>query len=74
MDKQPDVLILASLLEESDRHWNKGIAQELRRLHTLNQELADALSMVLDDPQALDGRPRTYEYVCAALAKHKEQA
>jgi hypothetical protein len=31
--------------------------------------LLDALLMVLDDPNALDGRPRTYEYVRAAVAK-----
>jgi hypothetical protein len=32
-------------------------------------DLLDALLMVLDDPNALDGRPRTYEYVRAAVAK-----
>lgn len=34
-------------------------------------DLLDALVMVLDDPNALDGRPRTYEIVCAAIAKAK---
>ena len=32
-------------------------------------DLLDALLMVLDDPDALDGRPRTYEYVRSAIAK-----
>jgi len=33
--KQPEALVLASLLEESDRPWSKGTAAELRRLHEL---------------------------------------
>jgi len=37
-------------------------------------DLLDALVMVLDDPNALDGRPRTYEIVCAAIAKAKGEA
>ena len=39
------------------------------RLIAAAPDLLDALLMVLDDPNALDGRPRTYEYVCAAVAK-----
>lgn len=34
-------------------------------------ELVNALTMVLDDPDALDGRPRTAEVVHEALAKAK---
>lgn len=37
-------------------------------------DLLNALKMVLDDPNALDGRPRTYEIVCAAIAKAEGQA
>ena len=39
------------------------------RLIAAAPDLLDALLMVLDDPNALDGRPRTYEYVHAAIAK-----
>ena len=41
------------------------------RLIAAAPDLLDALVMVLDDPNALDGRPRTYEIVCAAIAKAK---
>ena len=37
-------------------------------------ELYSALKMVLDDPTALDGRPRTYKYVQNALAKARGEA
>lgn len=39
------------------------------RLIAAAPELLEALCMVLDDPDALDGRPRTYECVRAAIAK-----
>ncbi len=39
------------------------------RLIAAAPDLLDALLMVLDDPNALDGRLRTYEYVRAAIAK-----
>jgi hypothetical protein len=39
------------------------------RLIAAAPDLLDALLMVLDDPGALDGRPRTYEYVRSAIAK-----
>jgi len=32
-------------------------------------ELLEALEMVLDDPESLDGRPRTYSAARAAIAK-----
>lgn len=47
-EQQPEPLRLAELLEAS------GIlepADELRRLHTLNQELLDALQVMLDAAQ-----------------------
>jgi hypothetical protein len=67
-----EVLALADWL---DGHANGPLAAqrkaavELRRLHALNEELLSALLMVLDDPDALDGRPRTANYVRAAIAK-----
>jgi hypothetical protein len=39
------------------------------RLIAAAPDLLDALCMVLDDPDALDGRPLTYECVRAAIAK-----
>jgi hypothetical protein len=39
------------------------------RLIAAAPELLEALCMVLDDPDALDGRPLTYECARAAIAK-----
>lgn len=39
------------------------------RLIAAAPDLLEALCMVLDDPDALDGRPRTYECVREAIAK-----
>ncbi len=39
------------------------------RLIAAAPDLLNALVMVLDDPNALDGRPRTAEVVRAAIAK-----
>ena len=39
------------------------------RLIAAAPDLLEALRMVLDDPDALDGRPRTYQCVRAAIAK-----
>jgi hypothetical protein len=36
--------------------------------------LYDALMMVLDDPDALDGRPRTYAFVMAVLKKARGES
>jgi hypothetical protein len=38
----------------------------------VSRQLVSALRMVLDDPNALDGRPRTYECCMYALAAAKE--
>lgn len=40
----------------------------LRPAHAVVRQLVEALRMVLDDPDSLDGRPRTYECVQEALA------
>lgn len=34
----------------------------------INEQLLDALKMVLDDPESLNGRPRTYQYVVESIA------
>jgi len=39
------------------------------RLIAAAPDMLDALLMVLDDPNALDGRPRTADLVLAAIAK-----
>lgn len=39
------------------------------RLIAAAPDLLDALKMVLDDPEALQGRPRTYECVMEAIKK-----
>ena len=52
-------------------HNTPTINKANARLIAAAPDLLDALVMVLDDPNALDGRPRTYEIVCAAIAKAK---
>lgn len=47
----------------------KGAKYKDARLIAAAPDLLDALYMVLDDPDALDGRPRTYECVREAIAK-----
>lgn len=88
--KQPEALRLADEMEESDRPWSKGIAQELRRLHQVNQELVEALKyyahesdyegrIVNDgggyfDQMGFEILDDKGQTARAALAKHKEQA
>ena len=52
-------------------HNTPAIKEANARLIAAAPDLLEALVMVLDDPNALDGRPRTYEIVCAAIAKAK---
>ena len=67
-----------SLYVNSGRELVTALSMDGKRLETSEAnarliaaapDLLDALLMVLDDPNALDGRPRTYEYVHAAIAK-----
>jgi hypothetical protein len=44
------------------------------RLMAAAPDLLSALRMVLDDPSSLDGRPRTYEAVRAAIKKAEGDA
>lgn len=51
MDKQPEALRLADEMEENIHkiHWNvQQAGNELRRLHSLNQELVDALTSIAE--------------------------
>jgi len=47
MDKQQHALRLAEWLEESPNSMDKLSAEELRRLHQVNQELVEALNQML---------------------------
>jgi len=47
MDK-PHAIRLAEWLEQSDNSMDKLSAEELRRLHQVNQELVEALWNVMD--------------------------
>jgi hypothetical protein len=52
--------------------WSKSEYERVAaqaRLIAAAPDLLDALRMVLDDQDALDGRPRTYEVVRAAIDK-----
>jgi hypothetical protein len=48
---------------------DQRIARANAHLIAAAPDLLNALVMVLDDPQALDGRPRTAEVVREAVAK-----
>ena len=52
-----------------EHHFDGDTAKANARLIAAAPDLLDALRMVLDDPNAFDGRPRTYEIVCKAIAK-----
>ena len=52
-----------------DEEEGRELALANARLIAAAPDLLEALCMVLDDPDALDGRPRTYECVRAAIAK-----
>jgi hypothetical protein len=49
--------------------WTAEISEANARLIAAAPDLLNALVMVLDDSNALDGRPRTAEVVYAAIAK-----
>lgn len=46
-DKQPEALRLAEILEAGSHQFNEEAADELRRLHALNQEMLNALRGLL---------------------------
>ena len=46
-------------------------AERVRELEDRIRELEVALHMVLDDPDSLSGRPRTFEFVMETLSKEK---
>lgn len=45
----------------------RATANWIESLEQSNRELESALRMVLDDPESLEGRPRTLEVVLEAL-------
>ena len=53
----------ADVIAANERQWADAV------LRAAAPELLAALLMVLDDHDALDGRPRTYDQVRAAIAK-----
>ena len=69
MDKQPEALRLADKLDQTC-DYNTSVAQEaadeLRRLHQVNQELVEALEYHQEQTRPIQ---RTLDL----LAKHKEQ-
>ena len=76
MDK-PHALRLAEWLEESPNSMDKLSAAELRRLHSQNQELVEALQEMVsqfDQFGLIDCEERAIKDARAILAKHKEQA
>jgi hypothetical protein len=61
----------AALIAEAVREECAKMCEDVAnaRLVDAAPDLLDALLMVLDDPDPLDGRPRTFAAVCAAIAK-----
>lgn len=55
------------------RHVSINEQKANARLIAAAPDLLAALLMVLDDPNALDGRPRTAEFVREAIAKAEGQ-
>lgn len=55
---------------------NRVIAQDVKNalLIAAAPDLLAALELVMDDPQSLDGRPRTYEAVRSAIAKARGES
>ena len=70
-DKQPEALRLADVLrEEGESWWDYAAAAELRRLHEVNAELVEALSVVIRGvPDTWDGAKQAK----AVLDKAKEK-
>lgn len=55
--------------------WNLGQpitpCQPVQPAAAINEQLYNALKMVMDDPQSLEGRPRTFECVTEAIAAYE---
>ena len=77
MDKQSEALLLAEMHE--DHEFPYRTAKELRRLHQVNQELVEALSLMCDtflDTEGSHGQceRNAIDKAQAILAKHRGQA
>jgi hypothetical protein len=71
MDKQPEALELADLFEIGNFALHRAAAAELRRLHQVNQELAEALNAAANYIDTLGGVSESYRQ---KLTKHKEKS
>ena len=81
MNTQPKALIFADWLEGSKDTINREAAKELRRLHSLNQELLEALQFFAkaeindDNCASLEvAQRRVRTFAANAIAKAEEQA
>ena len=69
IDPDSDLLISNADLYSVGDTIARAATKADARLIAAAPDLLGALMMVLDDPQALDGRPRTAEVVRSAIAK-----
>lgn len=59
--------IIRSVIQPGEE-WQAALAHRNAQASVINEQLLNALKMVLDDPESLDGRPRTAECVMEAIA------
>ena len=77
MNKQPEALRLADDLQSGHFEMAMFAAEELRRLHAVNEELLEALKSLIDMDVAYRRGPKVekaVEAARAAIAKAGEQA
>ena len=65
----PGVVTCHSFERNGETQCGVYMSEANARLIAAAPDLLDALKMVLDDPEALQGRPRTYECVMEAIQK-----
>jgi len=65
-------VVISAVGYAEDEH-SVAEANRLFALYKAAPDMLEALLMILDDPNALDGRPRTAKIVYAAIAKAQGQ-
>ena len=75
MTKQPTALRLADLMDAMDYDDTKAAAAELRRLHTVNAQLLEALEFMVEVCPAIDPTGgEAHDRARAAIAAAKGEA
>jgi len=76
MNTQPEALRLADLLDSApySSSLTNDAAEELRRLHAVNEELLEALKLMLDDARHDRVTIEVFNRASDAITKAGEQA